>query len=187
MTDWAISVTPAGTYGHYASSPTTRRTPRLTIVRRSDDLRRTGIYGDRGAAASRGVFSSTCCSSARLREKRCQATRQGSSPAIFSEVPGPVLTSKANNQHPAARVVYDGEVGYRLLRDSTSHRRAGPRRSTGRSFAIKADNGTVCYGYTAAGASPISPAPLTRQRRPLLLANAPVLFAPLNSHANHVR
>ena len=42
-----------------------------------------------------------------LAEEACQATRQFVSGA-FQPLPGPILTLKANNQHPASRVVYEG-------------------------------------------------------------------------------
>ena len=54
-------------------------------------------------------------------------------------MPGPVLTLKANNQHPAGRVVYDGWSV--LLRLDVSP--AGWTTPLDWYFAIKADNGSV--------------------------------------------
>ena len=108
-----------------------------------------------------------------LAGETCQATRQFVS-GDFQQLPGPVLTLKANNQHPASRVVYGGGSVFLTLDISP----AGWTTPLDWYFAIVFE-GTVCW-VTAGGVSP-TPAPLTHMA-PVLVSNAPLLFAPLNGN-----
>ena len=171
VTDWAITVT-TGTTGitpfPYDPTDTT-----LTITSNLMTFVGPAYTATRCGGQPRSIQFDLLQFGA-LAEETCQATRKFVS-GDFQQVPGPVLTLKANNQHPAGRVVYDG--GSVLLRLDVSP--AGWTTPLDWYFAIKADNGNV-YWLTATGVSP-APAPLTHMA-PVLLTDVPVLFAPLNGN-----
>ena len=108
-----------------------------------------------------------------LAAETCQTTRQFISGA-FQQVPGPVLTLKAYNQHPASRVVFGGG-GVTLTLDMSP---AGWTTPLDWYFASVVE--TNVYWLTASGGA-LTPAPLTRFA-PVLVSNVPVLFTPLNGN-----
>jgi hypothetical protein len=108
-----------------------------------------------------------------LAGETCQATRQFVS-GDFQQVPGPVLTLKANTQHPASRVVWGGGSASVTLDVSP----AGWTTPLDWYFAIEHEWNLVWI--TADGVS-ATPAPLARMA-PVLISNAPVLSTLLNGN-----
>ena len=108
-----------------------------------------------------------------LAGETCQATRQFVS-GDFQQVPGPVLTLKANNQHPASRVVFGGGSAFLTLDLSP----AGWTTPLDWYFAIVFE--WTVYWVTAGGIS-VTPAPLTHMA-PVLVSNVPLLFTLLNGN-----
>jgi hypothetical protein len=108
-----------------------------------------------------------------LAAETCLATRPFVS-GDFEPLPGPFLTLKANNQHPASRVVFGGG-GVNLTLDISP---AGWTTPLDWYFAI-VFAGNV-YWATPGGIS-LVPAPLARLA-PVLASNVPVLSAPLNGN-----
>lgn len=104
-----------------------------------------------------------------LASETCQVTR-GFVSGAFQQLPGPVLTLKIGNLHPASRVVYGG--GGALLRLDVSP--AGVTAPLDWYFAIRFE-GTVSW-ITPSGLSP-TPAPFAHMA-PTLVSNARLFFTP---------
>ena len=108
-----------------------------------------------------------------LAGETCQATRQFVS-GDFQQLPGPVLTLKANNQHPASRVVFGGGSASVTLDISP----AGWTTPLDWYFLVVHE--WQAFWITAGGIS-AAPAPLAHTA-PVLVSNAPLLFTPLNGN-----
>jgi hypothetical protein len=108
-----------------------------------------------------------------LAGETCQVARQFVS-GEFQQVPGPVLTLKANNQHPASRVVFGGGSVFLTLDISP----AGWTTPLDWYFAVVPEG--IVYWVSAGGVS-LTPAPLAHVP-PALVSNAPLLFTPLNGN-----
>ena len=108
-----------------------------------------------------------------LAGETCQVTRQFVS-GEFQQQPGPVLTLKVGNQHPASRVVFGG--GSALLKLDISP--AGVTTPLDWYFAIVFEQGTVWLSPGGASATPV---PLVHAA-PALVFDQTVLFVPLNGN-----
>lgn len=170
VTDWAITVTP-GTTGiaRFAYDPTNSTvsiTPTLmTFVGPA--------YTATACGGQPRRIQFDLLQFGALAGETCQATRRFVS-GEFQQVPGPVLTLKANHQHPASRVVFGG--GSVLLTLDISP--AGWTTPLDWYFAIRVEGNL--YWFTAGGIS-LTPAPLAHTA-PRLVSDALLLFAPLNGN-----
>jgi hypothetical protein len=109
-----------------------------------------------------------------LAGETCSITRRFVS-GEFQQQPGPVLTLKANNQHPASRVVFGGGSVFVKLDISP----AGVTTPLDWYFAVVLDLSVVRW-ITAGGISP-TPAPFVHAA-PVLVSDAPLLFSLLNGN-----